>query len=66
MISAFQNAQTFSNPSVGSKVMTINAKGGICWPARILTDFPYTIILAKMGQNYPKIAILGPKMLKIT
>ena len=32
-------------------------------PARILTDFPYTIILAKMAKNDLKIAILSLKML---
>ena len=33
--------------------MAANAKG-VCRPARIFTDFPYTIILAKMGQKRPK------------
>ena len=38
---------------------------GVCRPARVFTDFPYTSILAKMGQKHPKNDNSGPKMLKM-
>ena len=45
--------------------MTIKAKGGMSAGSHIyiffLIDFPYTFILAKMGQNYLKIVIFGAK-----
>ena len=53
----FQNAQNFRNRSDNSKVMTINAKGGMSTDTR----FAYAILLAKMGQKIPKNSHLGPK-----
>ena len=46
-ISAFQNVKIFCNRSDGSKVMTINVKGGMSAGTR----FAYAILLAKRAKN---------------
>ena len=56
-ISAFQNVQNFCNRIDGSKVMTINAKGGMSAGTR----FAYAILLAKMGQKRAKNGHFGPQ-----
>ena len=56
-ISAFQNVQNFCNRRDGSKVKTINAKGGMSAGTR----FAYAILLAKMGKKRGKNGHFRPK-----
>ena len=63
---AISECPKFSKSERRFKSYDYKREWGFCRPARVLTDFPYAIILAKMAKNDLKIAILGLKMLQLT